>query len=55
MSQSVNNKTKIDKIEKTVKANSLAMAIIREDLDAVENDNQRSIILIRKSLQLSQS
>jgi hypothetical protein len=42
------NKVRIDKIELRVDKTDLSIAKLKEDLDAVENENQKNIVLVRR-------
>jgi hypothetical protein len=43
-----NNKIKLDKLEEKQIKTDLTIAKLKEDLDAVENENQKNIVLVRR-------
>jgi len=45
---SANNKNRIDKLDKMVTSTNLTIAKLKEDLDAVENEAQKNIVLVRR-------
>ncbi len=45
---SASNKTKIDSLEKRFDRTDIAIAKLKEDLDAVDNENQKNVVLVRR-------